>query len=230
MKIKKNDLFTIMFGSAATLIFLLFLIRSDVAIDYMKIGLRLCAVSVIPSLFPFTVASTLLISSGAGPKLCAPLSIIFRPIFGISASGSCAFILGTLCGFPIGAKSLCDMYDRGMISKREFERVLTFSNNPGSAFVISALGLSLFGNIRIGILLYVCVILSALIIGITLRIFGKKIYPATAAGEVSASIKTDKNVISLFTSAIRESALSMLTVCAMIAFFSSLSGCIGATL
>ena len=230
MRTKNASLVSVCFGFAATAIFLLFFIRSDVAIDYMKIGLKLCSASIIPTLFPFTVASTLLISSGAGPMLCRPIATILRPRLGISNGGCCAFILGNLCGFPLGAKSLCDLYDRGMITKSEFERVLTFSSNPGSAFVINALGNGLFGSARIGILLYACVFMSSLIIAVALRIFGKAITMPSSAAVLKANIDTKKDSISLFTSGIRDAALSMLTVCAMIAFFSSLSGCIGATL
>lgn len=229
MKAKKFSLFTIIYGAAATFIFILFLIRSDVAIDYMKTGLKLCASTVIPSLFPFTVASTLLISSGAGIKLCRPISMFFRPLLGISEGGACAFILGTLCGFPIGAKSLCDMYDRNMITKQELERVLTFCNNPGSAFVISAVGISLFGSVKIGITLYICTVLSSVLVGVLGRFIFCKTNKSAASNVASSQIRIVDGT-KLFTDAIRDSALSMLTISAMIAFFSSLSGCIGATL
>jgi hypothetical protein len=49
--------------------FITVLISSDIAIDYMKKGLRLCSDTVIPSLFPFMVISELIISSGAGVKI-----------------------------------------------------------------------------------------------------------------------------------------------------------------
>ena len=222
---------SIIITSALSISFLLFLLRSDVAIDYMKIGLKLCGSTVIPSLFPFMVVSALLVSSGVGIKVCRPLSLPTRLIFGVGEGGACAFLLGAICGFPIGSKVACSMYDKGMMSKKETERVLTFCNNPGSAFVISAVGVSLFGSFRVGVILYACVILSAVITGIIMRPFHKiddrKISDANI---IRASLQGSSGGVSLFLGAVQDSALSMLTVSAMVAFFSSLIGCVGVSL
>lgn len=222
---------TLIWGVASSLAFFLFLLRSDIAIDYMKSGLKLCAQTVIPSLFPFMVISSLLVSSGIGLRLCRPLATPARWLFGVSEGGACAFILGAICGFPIGAKVIGSMYDNGIISKKEAERVMTFCNNPGSAFVISAVGVSLFGSLKLGIILYVCVILSSVIVGAVGRLFyrGEK-YTSCSAATIKASLSATRSGVSLFTSAVQDSAISMLTVCAMVAFFSSLIGCVGVSL
>lgn len=226
------QLSSIIITAALSISFLLFLLRSDVAIDYMKNGLKLCANTVIPSLFPFMVVSSLLVSSGVGIKVCRPLSLPMRLIFGVGEGGACAFLLGAICGFPIGSKVACSMYDKGMMSKKEAERVLTFCNNPGSAFVISAVGVSLFGSFKVGAILYACVILSAVITGILMRPFHKIDDRNTIsdANIIRASLQGSSGGVSLFLGAVQDSALSMLTVCAMVAFFSSLIGCVGVSL
>lgn len=229
---KKRSFASVLLGVCLSTAFLLFLLRSDIAIDYMKIGLKLCSGTVIPSLFPFMVVSSLIVSSGIGIRLCRIFTYPARLLFGVSGGGACAFILGAFCGFPIGARVVCEMYDNGSISKSEAERILTFCNNPGSAFVTSAVGVSLFGSLRAGIALYACVILSSVIVGVTLRPFHKS-EPcenrSTAAAMQVCSVSC-RSVGTLFTTAIRESALSMLTVSATVVFFSSLVGCIGASL
>ena len=232
LKEKKESgrFFSVIFASTLSLAFLLFLLRSDIAIDYMKIGLKLCSETVIPSLFPFMVISSLMVSSGIGIKLCRPIALPARLILGISESGACAFLLGSLCGLPVGANTLCKMYDSGMISKTELERVLALCNNPGSAFVISAVGISLFGNVQIGIILYVSIILSSLTVGIISRLFHDKSSREISVPKSIVNYEINKDFAGIFTAAVRDSALSMLTVCAMIAFFSSFLGCVGATL
>ncbi len=223
--IKKNR--ALFFGIAAASAFILILNRSDIAIEYMKKGLNLCAHTVIPSLFPFMVISELIISSGVGMKVSRLLSRPMRALFGVSEAGGCAFILGAICGFPIGARTAASMYDKGIIDKSEFERSLTFCNNPGSAFVISAIGVSLFGNKKIGIILYACVILSAIAVGVLGQfILGK----GHKKSEAVVSLSKNVSGVELFTSAIQSSSLSMLTVCAYVAFFSSFVGCLGAIL
>lgn len=224
----------IIFASVAATAFFLFLLRSDVAIDYMKKGLKLCTLTVIPSLFPFMVISELIVSSGLGYRLGRLFAKPMKLIFGVGESGACAFFLGSLCGFPIGAKTLCAMYDSGQITRREFSRVMTFCNNPGSAFVISAVGVSLLGSKSIGITLYVCVLLSAVIVGSAGRLFFGKTDRQKDREEASICFRsqsiTQNTGISDFVSAIQSSATSMLNVCSFVAFFSSFVGCLGAIL
>ena len=215
------------FAVVASAAFLLFLIRSSVAIKYMKKGLDLCAGAVIPSLFPFMIISELLIQSGVGQRVGRLLVKPTRLLFGISEAGACAFVLGAICGFPIGTKTLCSLYDRGEISSREFSRALTFCNNPGSAFIISAVGVSLLGSVELGITLYGCVLLSAVIVGVFERIFFGKIGDGQSKSGYSAIAFERKGAIEVFTSAIQSSAISMVTVCAYVVFFSSFVGCIG---
>lgn len=216
-----------MIGAITLASFILILCSSDVAIEYMKKGLGLCAATVIPSLFPFMIISELIVSSGVGVRISRVLARPMRWLFGVSEAGAAAYFLGIVCGFPIGAKTAVSMYDRDVISKRELERLLTFCNNPGSAFVISAVGVSLLGSRGLGVVLYVCVILSSIIVGAVGKLFfsreqrnGSTVAPVAASGD---AIKT-------VTDAIQSSAISMLSVCAYVVFFSALVGCIGSLL
>jgi hypothetical protein len=149
---------------------------------------------------------------------------------GVGEDSACAFVFGAICGFPIAATVLCDAYDSGRISRRELERSMTFCNNPGAAFVISAVGVSLFGSLWLGVAIYVCVLLSALIVGIAQRIIFGCVAEDNGQTRVAAKFTAKGGIISSFTSAMQGSALSMLTVCAYVAFFSSLVGCIGSIL
>ena len=219
---------TFILGVASLLTFIIFFCNSDIAIEYMKKGLKLCATSVIPSLFPFMVISELIVKSSLSYKIGGVLKYPMKSLFGVSEAGGCAFLLGILCGFPIGAKSAISMYDSGAIDKDELERLLCFSNNPGAAFIISTVGISLFGNRRVGLLLYVCIILSSITVGICSNAFlGKTKKEPLHRAYVCAP---HKDTVSVFTSAVSSSAISMLTVCAYVVFFSSLVGCISSSL
>ncbi len=211
-------------GAVTLASFILIICSSDVAIEYMKKGLGLCAATVIPSLFPFMIISELIVSSGIGVRISRVLARPMRWIFGVSEAGAAAYLLGIVCGFPIGARTAVSMYDRGVISKRELERLLTFCNNPGSAFVISAVGVSLLGSERLGVLLYCCIILSSFIVGAIGKLFFKQ------NGQEAESVMTvpmSSDAIKAVTDAIQASAISMLSVCAYVVFFSAAVGCIG---
>ena len=215
-------------GLLGAVAFFLVLLRSDIAIEYMKRGLDLCARTVIPSLFPFMVISELMVSAGVGGLLGRLLSRPMRALFGVSENGACAVLLGAICGFPIGTATLCAMADEGRITSEECTRVMTFCNNPGSAFVISAVGGSLFGNRRLGVVLYLCVLLSSATVGLLGRLFFGRNQIATSPAPACV-VGTEMGIAS-FTRAVRRSAESMLTVCAFVSFFSALVGCMGAVL
>lgn len=219
---------SLVIGLTALLAFLLVFIQADVAIEYMSKGLKLCAASVIPSLFPFMVMSELIVKSGIGLRFSRIVSRPVRSMLGISSAGACACILGAVCGFPIGAKAAVSMYDDGIISKKELERTLTVCNNPGSAFVINTVGGALLGSNKIGILLFFCVILSSLVVGIAENlIFGS----VGNHDEAPCALTPHAEVnVSLITDAVKSSAISLLSVCGFVTFFSALVGCIGASL
>ncbi|MBR3878866.1 MAG: hypothetical protein IKJ24_01960 [Clostridia bacterium] len=207
--------------------FLLILSSSDIAIEYMKKGLVLCAGAVIPALFPFMVISELIVSSGVGLRVSSLFAKPMHRLFGVSEAGAAAYILGLVCGFPIGAKTAVSLYDQGSITKPELERLMTFCNNPGSAFVISAVGVALLGNKRVGVALYLSVVLSSMLVGIIGKYFLG--YKKESSPRESIILPREFNVKSV-TDAVQSSAVSMLTVCAYVVFFSALVGCVGALL
>lgn len=202
----------------------LILRNSEIAIAHMSEGLRLCVTTVIPSLFPFMVVSELIVSGGAVRAVGRLLARPFRRLFGISGDGGCAVILGMLCGFPIGTKSAVSLYRQKKIGRDECARLLTFSNNPSSAFLISAVGTSLFGSRFFGVLLYVLTLLSALLVGLFGNLLRKKSEREAPCAPSERSAAPTVGGITAFTGAVTSSALSMLSVCAFVVFFCALTG------
>jgi len=172
------------------------------------------------------IISELLISCGVGQRIARLLSPITKRLFRVGEAGACAYILGTLCGFPIGARTAASLYDRGDISSRELERILVFCNNPSPAFIISTVGASVLGRTDIGILIYACVTLSAITVGIFSNLLTKSSAVDEFPPKKRLSYPTGIDA-QTFTSAVRSGAISMLTVCAYVVFFSTVVGCIG---
>ncbi len=202
-------------------LFCLFLIlkNSEVAISYITAGLRLCAATVIPSLFPFMVLSELLVSSGFVSRLPRRLLTPLRHLLGLPDVGCCAVLLGMLCGFPVGAKCAVTAYTSGQLTKAQAERVILCSSGPSSAFLISAVGVSLWENRRFGTILYITVLLVSLLCGIASNLLcGKE--EAIPSPKKSVKIPLAR----LFTDAVASSAQSMLLICAYVVFFSALTG------
>ncbi len=211
------------FGGFSLFCLALILRNSEIAMEYIHRGLLLCARTVIPSLFPFMVLSELLVMGELGKTL---LSVVSRPIrkcMALSKAGGNAVLLGMLCGFPVGARCALLSYERGFMSKEECERTLSCCNNPSSAFFISAVGISLWGNRSFGIVLYLTTLLTALFTGILFaRQARKRTIEKTEINPSPPSLQM-KNA-GLFTNAIRSATEGILTVCAYVVFFSALTG------
>ncbi len=221
----RTDRRRLFFCLMSTFCFLLVLRNAEAAIAFMGRGLTLCARTVIPSLFPFMVLSELLVSSGAGEAFGRLFARVMKWLFGLSGAGVSALFLGSLCGFPVGARTAVSLYDHNRISKAECEHLLTFTNNPSSAFLISAVGLSLFGDRRLGVILYVTVLGTSFLIGILARFFLRG--SGTPEDHPHYPTGLHPGGISMFTSAITSAATGMMTVCAYVVFFSALTGALG---
>ena len=61
-----------------------------------------------------------------------------RPLFGVPGEGAFALIMGTISGYPMGAKIVADLKEKESVNKVEAERLLAFTNNSGPLFVIGA--------------------------------------------------------------------------------------------
>lgn len=223
----KGQLF---FCFMAAFCLLLVLRNADAAVEYMGRGLRLCVDTVIPSLFPFMVISELLVRSGAGEVLGRVFARPMKWLFGLSGAGSTAVVLGSLCGFPMGARTAVGLLDRGEITREECAHLLTFSNNPSSAFLITAVGVSLFGSRQAGVLLYLTVLGSGLLTGLIFRLLLRRHGDGACAHTtcVHTSSGLHPGGVDTFTASVTGAASGMLTVCAYVAFFSTLSGILSA--
>ena len=200
--------------------FAVLLMNPDIAIGYVRQGLRLCAKTVIPSLFPFMVLSGMFVELGCADLLSRIFAKPMAFLFGISGAGSAAPLMGALCGFPVGAATAKRLCDSGRISGEEMERLLTFSNNPSSAFLISAVGSTLWSCPDFGVVLYVIQIIASIVIGVAFRF----LMPIKKNEDHHFSEQRQTIGVRIFSKVIAESAVSMLNVCALVLFFASMVG------
>ena len=151
-----------------------------------KNGLKLWATCVVPSLFPFFVITNLLSHTKVVSAIGKLLDKCMRPIFNVPGVGGFAFVMGLISGYPVGAKIVADFREKGLVTKDEGERLLAFTNNSGPLFILSSVGIALFGDTKTGLLLLVTHILSCITVGILLAKFSKK-------SEIENSYDTKKN-------------------------------------
>lgn len=159
--------------NSISIIFILFTISlvifSKSNLEAAKSGLMLWANNVVPSLFPFFIATELLSHTNIVNILGKYLNKFMRPIFNVPGEGAFAFIMGIISGYPTGAKIVVNLRENKMCTKEESERLLAFTNNSGPLFILGTIGISLFGNTTIGILLLITHILSCFTVGFIFR-------------------------------------------------------------
>ena len=178
-------------------------------------ALILCGKSVIPALFPFLVVSSLLIALGFGEWVSPYLAGLMTPLFRLPGLASSALLLGLVGGYPIGAQTAADLYRQHLLTREEAERLLAFCNNSNPVFLISVLGVGVFGSVRTGVWLWLIHVLSALLVGLLFRGHGK-----TADRRYNPPIPC--RAVSLpaaLVAAVRSSAGGMLSVCAFVTLF-----------
>ena len=186
IKLKRN--FWLLLFLSFTISLLIF---SKSNLPAVKSGLNLWANSVLPSLFPFFVATELLQHTNFINILGNIFNKFMKPLFNIRGEGSFAFIMGIINGYPVGAKIACNFRNNNICSKEECERLLSFTNNSGPLFIIGTVGISMFKNSTIGLLLFVTHFLASITVGIIFRNWKKG---KNSTSSCNSSIKNSKTI------------------------------------
>lgn len=107
------------------------------SLQYAATGLNLWFQKMIPTLLPFMILSGILIRMNLTEGFVRLAHPFLRFFFRTSPNGSYTLIMGFLCGFPMGARIVGELYGAGKLSKWEAERLLAFCNNIGPIYFLS---------------------------------------------------------------------------------------------
>lgn len=175
-------------------------------------GLKVWALTVVPSLLPF-VFLTFLLSNLLNAKF---LSKLFNGAckFLYRENGLCGYVqfMSFISGYPIGSKLIGEFTIKKLLSKKNAEKISVCASTSGPSFIITAVGFTMLNDCFAGIILFFCHILSAIINGIIFRKYAvyQPIPPLLQKKENCDNILLDC-AISTFT--------SCLTIGVFIAFF-----------
>jgi len=161
------------------IMFLLFticlIIFSKSNIQAVKNSLNIWVNNVIPSLFPFFIATELLNHTNIPRVIGNMFNKIMRPLFNVPGIGAYALFMGIVSGYPVGAKIVTNFRKENLCTKEEAERLITFTNNSGPLFILGTVGITLFYDSSIGLLLLFTHILACISVGIIFRFWKKNI-------------------------------------------------------
>ncbi len=186
-------------------------LQSGACTEAARSALTLCAQTLIPTLFPFFVLSSLVVSClGTSPN--GVLSRFMQPLFGVGGAGASALALGLLGGYPVGARTVGELYRRGELSRGEAEQLLAFCGNCGAGFILGFCGAGVFQSPRVGAYLYLVHVASALLTGLLLR---RRVSHAA----VQASPTAPQSFAAAFPRAVLSALTGILNVCAFVVLF-----------
>lgn len=163
-------------------------------------GINLWAAIVLPSLFPYFFITATLSSLSITERIALKLSPLSRRLFNTGGITAYALFISLISGYPVGAKMVCDLYEKALISKSECVRAGAFCSTPSPMFLIGSVGGTLFEKPSFGLCLFVCSFLSAIVIGFIFSFYHRNDRPigntATAAyhsRQTSQSTRNDTN-------------------------------------
>lgn len=210
---KWMDLF-FLFGIIMMLYALIML--PEVSVSAARDGMQLCLNVIIPSLFPFFVLSTLAVDMGMIASLGRLAGKIMVPLFRVNGSCAGAFLLGILGGYPVGARTAISLYESGSCTKPEAERLLSFCNNSGPAFILGVVGAGIFSSSKAGIWLYLAHVAASVVVGILFRSYGSKQESSQTSYIMSTSHRT---FTMAFPEAVKSAFSGTINICAFVIFF-----------
>ena len=185
----------------------------------IKTGLTTVGGALIPSLFPFMVLSCFVQNGRAGEAFSAVFAPVSKHVFRLPSVTSTAVFMSFIGGYPVGARLTQLLLREGKITKKQAARMCLFCVNAGPAFVISTVGAGLLSNTSAGVILFVSVTLSSVIIGF---LCGRLLADKTEIQTENITKPKCKNTFEAFTLGASQATSAMLSVCAYVLIFSAL--------
>lgn len=185
---------------------MLILTKPQLCVHSALKGIVLCGKIIIPTLYPFTFCVLFIINSGMLNKLKFADKITHK-IFGMPFSLFTVFILSLIGGYPLGAKLISSTG----INKSTAKTMLMFCVNAGPAFIITAVGVGVFGSARIGVLLFICHIIPSFVLALLSK---KKLQFS------KVNLKKPLNITDNFVISASSAAEALITICSFVILYS----------
>lgn len=218
---RKNGFLCVLAGTA---IFVLLFIFTEQFSSGLSVGLTNCARVVIPSIFPFLIASSLVGCGELPERLKKAINPLTMHLFKLPAECLPAIVLGQLGGYLSGAKTAQTLYSSGTLSQSQTKRLLLFNINAGMGFSVNAVGNALLCSREAGKIILAATCVSSFILG-----FFTKFLPDDNTDAKKLPLK----LIPLSAAAVESvssSAAATLTACAFVAVFSGITNIINSNI
>lgn len=179
-----------------TLTLIIFLFNLDIVINSTLSASYLFITKVFVSIFPFIILSDILFYFNYDLFLKKIFGNIISKLFNVSKSTSIIYVLSILTSHPTNSIYIKEMLDRKEIDENDINKILLTTYFPSIAFVIGTIGIGIYHSIKIGIFLYLTILIKNILIGIFLR--GKNLckeVPSIKKNKITLQETISKSII-----------------------------------
>ncbi len=174
----------------------------------------------LPSLFPFMFLVSFASRSGITDAIGGALSGVTKRILALPGAAGVTALLSLVGGYPVGAAGIGELLRNKQITPGQARRMLLFCVNPGPAFLINTIGVSLLNIPKAGVVLLCANSASALIVGIVTGLFSGK----EAVTSEEKQIKAPRpDLPAAIISSVRSSCGNCVSLCSLVVLFSAFS-------
>lgn len=209
---KRRNLAAAACAAGFLLILLALLLYPQTVSRAVASSITYCLSVLTPSLFPFMVLSSFAVHSSAAAFFGRPLGGLVRRAFRLPGTCAVPILMSFIGGYPAGARGVSLLLEKEQITREQAGRMLLFCVNPGLAFVVTFLGAGVLGSLRLGWLLFACVTLSGLLLGVITA------FRAPAAKEPAPAPQEPTR--GALIRSVSDSARSVVLMCACVVLFS----------
>ncbi len=174
-----------------------------------------CVTVIIPSLYLYSILSSLCVRTGLLRLLSKPLNAASRRFFHLEGSLLVVLLFSQIAGYPVGAQLLGSLQREGQITEKQKQELLCVCFGCGPAFLMGTLCTGLGLDVRIGWVLLFSVILPNLLGGILLA--RRCDYRISQGAEMPFRLEARH-----LTEAVDSGASAMWKICSMILCFGAL--------
>lgn len=153
----KKDLFILYF---LLLIEIIILMNSKIVINSVIESSKIFILKIFPSLMPTMVLGLLLVKLGIHKIIPNIIKKIFKLLFNFDDVMTTIYIASMICGTPSSASFINEYLNKGMISKKTASNLLCVTHFINPLFVIGTVGIGIFNDSKIGVIILLLSYLS----------------------------------------------------------------------
>ncbi|MBQ2944779.1 MAG: hypothetical protein IJD93_08850 [Ruminococcus sp.] len=181
-------------------------------------GVFLCIQVLIPSLFPFMVLSSFVVSSGLISHVPSFIEKLTQLLFSLPKESLMVILLSLIGGYPVGAKGISNLHKNRIITDKQAEKMSMFCVASGPGFLVTYLGCAMLRSPKSGYILLVSQTISFIVLGMTTKLLNKE---KTITQKKTERKSQDSRSDALVTS-VKEAITSCGYMCAFVVLFAAI--------